>query len=158
MPVLNASAQRVQRAFDELGLKMQVVELPKSTRTAEEAARAIGCAIAQIAKSLIFSATESDAPILVIASGVNRVNENTVAAILGEEIEKANAGFVRESTGYVIGGVPPVGHVSEIRTFIDEELFNYDQIWAAAGTPHAVFKLTPQDLAQATGGKVISIL
>jgi len=133
------------------------VELPDSTRTAADAAQAIGCTVAQIAKSLIFRAEEADRPILVIASGVNRVNEKTLAAILGEKIGKADADFVRQRAGFVIGGVPPVGHIEPIETFLDEDLLQYDEIWAAAGTPHAVFRLTPDELARATAGKVICI-
>ena len=154
---LSASAQRFQDVLDRSGFGWQVVELPDSTRTAADAAQAIGCAVAQIAKSLIFRAKESDRPVLVIASGVNRVDEKTIAAILCERIGKADAEFVRQRTGFVIGGVPPVGHSEQLETFIDEDLLQYEEIWAAAGTPHAVFCLTPGDLIRATGGKVISI-
>jgi len=157
MSELSSSAQRVQDALDQLGLVLHVVELPNSTRTAADAAGAIGCTEAQIAKSLIFRAKGSDRPVLVIASGVNRVNERTIATALGEKIDKADADFVRQRTGFVIGGVPPVGHIEPIVTFLDEDLLQFDEIWAAAGTPHAVFCLTPTDLKRATGGKVISI-
>ncbi len=157
MTELSSSAQRVQDALDKLGLVLQVVELPNSTRTATDAAQAIGCTVAQIAKSLIFRTKTSDRPVLVIASGVNRVNEKTIAAILGEKIGKADADFVRQRTGFVIGGIPPMGHIEPIETYLDKDLMQYDEIWAAAGTPHAVFRLTPNDLERATGGKVISI-
>ena len=157
MTELSSSAQRVQDALDKLGLVLQVVELPNSTRTATDAAQAIGCTVAQIAKSLIFRTKTSDRPVLVIASGVNRVNEKTIAAILGEKIGKADADFVRQRTGVVIGGIPPMGHIEPIETYLDKDLMQYDEIWAAAGTPHAVFRLTPNDLERATGGKVISI-
>ncbi|MBL7164091.1 MAG: YbaK/EbsC family protein [Anaerolineales bacterium] len=157
MSKLSSSARRVQDALDQLGLVLQVVELPNSTRTAADAAQAIGCTAAQIAKSLIFSVKESDRPVMVIASGINRVNEKSIASILGEKIGKADADFVRQRTGFVIGGVPPVGHIEQVETFLDEDLLQYDEIWAAAGTPHAVFRLTPDDLIRATGGKVISI-
>ena len=157
MPELSSSARRVQDALDRLGLILKVVELPGSTRTAADAAQAIGCTVAQIAKSLIFRAKESDRPVLVIASGVNRVNEKVIASILGEKIGKADADFVRQRTGFVIGGVPPVGHSEPIETFLDEDLLQYDEIWAAAGTPHAVFRLTPEDLIRATAGKAIFI-
>lgn len=157
MSELSPSARRVQEALDQLGLVLQVVELPGSTRTAVDAAQAIGCTVAQIAKSLIFRAKETDRPVLVIASGVNRVNEKTIASLLGEKIGKADADFVRQRTGFVIGGVPPVGHIERVETFIDEDLLGYEGIWAAAGTPHAVFHLTPDDLVKATGGMVISI-
>ncbi len=157
MPELSSSAQRVQDALNQLGLVLQVVELPKSTRTAVDAAQAIGCQVAQIAKSLIFRAPVSDRPVLVIASGVNRVNEGAIASILGEQIDKADADFVRSRTGFVIGGVPPVGHLEPIETLLDRDLWHYHEIWAAAGTPHAVFRLTPDELERATAGKVISI-
>jgi len=157
MPKLSASARRVQDTLGRLGLVLQVIELPDSTRTAVDAAQAIGCTVAQIAKSLIFQTAETDSPVLVITSGANRVNEKTIAALMGEKIEKADADFVRQSTGFVIGGVPPVGHIKDVKTFIDEDLLQYDEIWAAAGTPHAVFSLTPDDLVRATGGIVISI-
>lgn len=157
MTSLSASAQRVQNALDMLGLTLEVVELPASTRTAQDAADAIGCTVAQIAKSLIFRTKQSQKPVLVIASGVNRINETSIGQLLGEKIGKADADFVRQQTGFVIGGVPPVGHLSEITTFIDEDLLELDVIWAAAGTPNAVFRLTPDDLVRATGGQVASV-
>lgn len=157
MSELSSSAKRVQDALDKLGLILQVAELPDSTRTAAAAAQAIGCTVAQIAKSLIFRATNTARPVLVIASGVNRVNENTIATYMGEQIGKADADFVRQRTGFVIGGVPPVGHIEALETYLDEDLLQYDEIWAAAGTPHAVFRLTPNELLRATAGKVISI-
>jgi prolyl-tRNA editing enzyme YbaK/EbsC (Cys-tRNA(Pro) deacylase) len=155
---LSRSAQRVQDALAALGFEMgRVIELPASTRTAAEAAAAIGCTVAQIAKSLIFRGAQSGEPVLVIVSGVNRVNEARLAEILGEPIAKADADFVRAQTGFVIGGVPPVGHTRPLRTFIDEDLRQYQEIWAAAGTPHAVFRLTPADLERLTGGEVIHL-
>mgnify|MGYP002640266823 CR=1 FL=1 len=154
---LSTSAQRVQDALDELGLVLQVVELPGSTRTAADAAASIGCTVAQIAKSLIFRLKSSDQALLVIASGVNRVNEKLLAERVGEKIGKADADFVRSQTGFVIGGVAPIGHRQKIRTFIDEDLLRFTEIWAAAGTPHAVFRLTPDDLLRATQGQVIPI-
>ncbi|MBN1565538.1 MAG: YbaK/EbsC family protein [Anaerolineae bacterium] len=155
---LSPSAQKVQDALTERGFgAITVVELPGSTRTSAEAAAAIGCTVAQIAKSLIFKGKESGDPILVIASGTNRVNTQTIKALVGEAIEKPDADFVREKTGFAIGGIPPVGHVQPVTTFIDEELLHYDEIWAAAGTPHAVFKLLSGDLAPMTGGRVITV-
>jgi len=140
-----------------MGLDLQVVELPGSTRTALEAAQAVGCQVGQIVKSLIFKAKRSQRPIMVVASGQNRVDERLVEALIGEPLGKADADFVREHTGFVIGGVPPLGHTERLDTYIDEDLLQYDEIWAAAGTPHAVFSLTPGDLVQMTGGKVASI-
>ncbi len=154
---LSASAQRVQDTLMELGLTLQVVELPDSTRSATEAAEAIGCSVGQIAKSLIFKTKVSGKPILVIASGSNRVDEKRIAAMLGEKISKADAEFVRLHTGFAIGGVPPVGHSQPIKTFIDEDLILYDEIWAAAGTPNAVICLTRDTLVRATGGQVTAV-
>lgn len=146
MPELSPSAAKVQQALDAYGLALQVVELPGSTRTAAEAAAAVGCTVAQIAKSLIFRTARTGQPVLVIASGINRVDEKRVGELIGEPIGKADAGFVRTQTGFVIGGVPPVGHTTPLQTLVDEDLLQYTEIWAAAGTPNAVFRLTREDL------------
>jgi prolyl-tRNA editing enzyme YbaK/EbsC (Cys-tRNA(Pro) deacylase) len=154
---LSRSAARVQAALDAAGVVARVAELPSSTRTAVDAARAVGCEVAQIAKSLIFRGRESGAPILVIASGTNRVDEKLIAVHANEVIEKADADFVRERTGYAIGGVPPAGHTEPIRTFIDADLLRFERIWAAAGTPNAVFELIPHDLAKLTNGTIVKV-
>ncbi|MCX5916322.1 MAG: YbaK/EbsC family protein [Deltaproteobacteria bacterium] len=154
---LQSSAQKVQEALTALGLPCQVVELPASTRTAQEAAQAIGCTVAQIVKSLIFRGTRTGKPILVLASGVNRVNEKRLGEMAGEPIGKADADFVRQHTGFAIGGVPPVGHSTPIETYIDADLLQYQEIWAAAGTPRAVFRLIPQDLQKMNHGSIVSI-
>ena len=154
---LSGSARRVQDALREKGFGFEVVELPQSTRSAAEAAQAVGCQVAQIAKSLVFRGTESGRPVLVIASGANRVNERRLGELIGERIAKADADFVREATGFAIGGVPPVGHAQPVETLIDEDLLLYDEIWAAAGTPNAVFRLVPGDLAKMTGGRLVAI-
>lgn len=154
---LSASARKVQDTLAALDLDFQVVELPSSTRTAQEAADSVGCAVEQIIKSLVFRALETDRPIVVLASGGNRVNENGLAQIVGEPIGKANADFVRERTGFAIGGVPPVGHSEVIDTYIDEDLLQYEYLWAAAGTPNAVFRLRAADIKRMTGGRVVSI-
>lgn len=154
---LHPSAQRVQEALSRQGSACQVIELPDSTRTAVEAAQAIGCQVGQIVKSLVFRAKESDRPILVIASGPNRVNEKKLAALVGEAIEKPSAEWVHERTGFAIGGIPPLGHREPLTTFIDEDLLNYAQVWAAAGTPHAVFGLAPSELTRIAGGKIMSV-
>jgi prolyl-tRNA editing enzyme YbaK/EbsC (Cys-tRNA(Pro) deacylase) len=154
---LSASAQKVQEALTALGLPCQVVELPASTRTAQEAAQAIGCTVAQIVKSLIFRGTRTEKPILVLASGVNRVNEKRLSEMTGEPIGKADADFVRQHTGFAIGGVPPVGYPTPIETYIDADLLQYQEIWAAAGTPRAVFRLIPQDLQKMNHGSIVSI-
>lgn len=151
---LTSSALRVQAALAAFGLGLTVKEFDSSTRTAADAAAAIGCTVAQIAKSILFRAVPSDRPILVVTSGVNRVNEAKVAGYLGETLGKADAAFVRTRTGFVIGGVPPVGHREPMPTFIDEDLLTYDSLWAAAGTPNAVFKLTPKELVGMSAGTV----
>lgn len=155
---LSEKAQKVQEFLISLGLSVEVKELPQSTRTAQEAAQAIGCTIGQIAKSLVFRGVHSGKAILVVASGLNRVNEAHLAQIVGEPIAKADASFVRLHTGFTIGGVPPVGHSSPLETYIDKDLLQYKEIWAAAGTPHAVFKLTPEELQSIVTGKIISII
>ena len=154
---LSTSAQKVQDALAELGMSLQVVELPSSTRTAIEAAQAVGCQVGQIVKSLVFRAAHSDRPVLVVASGANRVNETLLGQVLGEPIDKADADYVRLRTGFAIGGVPPLAHAEPLTIFIDQDLFKYTEIWAAAGTPHAVFCLTPAQLVAMTGGQVVQI-
>ncbi len=154
---LNPSAMRVQQALDAIGLQLEVIELPASTRTSAEAAQALGYQVGQIAKSIIFQTLTTQRPVLVIASGSNRVDEKVIAALIGEEIGKADADFVRSRTGFVIGGVPPLGHAEPLVTFIDQDLLSYPEIWAAAGTPHAVFRLAPGDLDRMTGGQVIKV-
>ena len=154
---LSSSAQKVQDALSALGLSLQVVELPGSTRTAVEAAQAVGCQVGQIVKSLVFKTKRSEKPVLVIASGQNRVDEKKIEALLGEPLGKADADFVRQHTGFVIGGVPPVGHLEKLPTFVDEDLLQYQEIWAAAGTPHAVFCLMPGDLVKMTAGVVVDL-
>lgn len=157
LPELSPSAQRVQAALNQIGLALQVVEFDASTRTAQDAANAIGCTVGQIVKSLIFVTRQTRRGVLVLVSGANRVDEKKIGALLGEKIEKADADFVRARTGFVIGGVPPVGHLEKLETLIDEDLLNYDVIWAAAGTPNAVFRLTPADLQTLAQGRVAAV-
>jgi prolyl-tRNA editing enzyme YbaK/EbsC (Cys-tRNA(Pro) deacylase) len=154
---LSRAAQSIQDALAGKGLEMRVVELAASTRTAADAAAAIGCEVAQIVKSLVFRTRDTGRPILVLASGVNRVNEQAIAAHVGEAIAKADAAFARETTGFAIGGIPPVGHKQPIATFIDQDLLAQAELWAAAGTPNAVFCLPSSALVGVTGGKVVSI-
>ncbi len=154
---LRASAQRVQDTLQALGFSAQVIELPATIRSAQEAAQAIGCRVEPIAKSVVFRGQESGEPVLVIASGSNRVNEERLAQLIGQPAEKPSAEYVRERTGFSIGGVPPVGHTQPIRTLVDQALTDLDGIWAAAGTPVAVFKLTPENLVHLTGGQVVNI-
>ncbi len=130
--------------------------MPASTRTSAEAAAAIGCSVAQIAKSIIFKSNieGSDYAVMVVASGINRVDEKKVQALIGTAVHKADADFVRLQTGYAIGGVPPTGHARQVKILIDEDLMQYNEIWAAAGTPFTVFKLTPSQLVEMTAGTV----
>lgn len=154
---LSPSAQKVQDALEAKGYSLEVVELPESTRTAAEAAQAIGCQVGQIVKSLVFRTEKSKRPILVVASGTNRVNDKRIGQLLGEPIGKADAGFVRQQTGFVIGGVPPLGHDQPVPTFIDQDLIQYEQVWAAAGTPYAVFRLSPEHLEDMTRGQIVDV-
>jgi Cys-tRNA(Pro) deacylase len=151
-----ASAPTARRVQEILGPDFAVVEFEVSTGTSAEAAAAIGCELAQIAKSLVFRAT-GERPVLVVASGANRVDEKKIAALLGETIGRADADFVREKTGYAIGGVAPVGHAVAPAVLLDVDLQRFDTIWAAAGTPNAVFRLTPADLERLTGGRFADI-
>jgi prolyl-tRNA editing enzyme YbaK/EbsC (Cys-tRNA(Pro) deacylase) len=155
--LLSESARKVQAALQALGLPCQVVELPASTRTAPEAAQAVGCQVGQIVKSLVFRTQTSRRAVLVLVSGSNRVNEDQLAEVVGEAVVKAEADFVRKQSGFAIGGVPPVGHHRPLPTYIDQDLLQYAEVWAAAGTPHAVFKLNPRELPRITGGKVIKV-
>ena len=154
---LSGSARKVQDALNAHGLQCQVLELKQTTRSAKDAAEAVGCDVGQIVKSLVFKGKASHKPVLVVASGSNRVNEKRLAELVAEPVKMPDADFVRQKTGFVIGGVPPVGHIESLETYIDEDLFKYEEIWAAAGTPHALFKLTPTDLETITGGLVASI-
>ncbi|MGQ9858560.1 MAG: YbaK/EbsC family protein [Thermodesulfobacteriota bacterium] len=152
---ISAAVERVRRALSAFGMQDRVVELEVSTRTSREAAAALGCSVAQIAKCLIFLL--GDEPILVIASGANQVSEEKLRDELGSKVQKASAEQVREATGFAIGGVPPVGHLRPMRTIIDRDLLAYDQIWAAGGTPRAVFRLSAQELLELTGGQVMDL-
>jgi prolyl-tRNA editing enzyme YbaK/EbsC (Cys-tRNA(Pro) deacylase) len=156
---LTKSAQSVQDALANKGLECQVIELPDSTRTANDAAATIGCDVAQIVKSLIFKTKLTHKPVLILASGPNRVNEKVIESKINEKITKSDADFVREITGFAIGGIPPIGHKQTIDLiFIDEDLLKFDSVWAAAGTPNAVFNLKGKDLLAMTHGTVISII
>jgi len=154
---LRGSARRVQQALRAAGVSLKVVELPESTRTAAEAARAVGCEVGQIAKSLVFRGKQSGRAILIVASGAHRVDEGKVSGKIGEPLQIAPPDFVRAETGFAIGGVPPLGHTKPLATYIDKALLQHEVIWAAAGTPHAVFRLRPEELIAITGGEVIEI-
>ncbi len=157
MDDLRESAQRVQDILQEHLLELRVVEFQQLTRTSQEAAEAIGCEVGQIAKTLIFRGKTSQEPICIIASGANRVDEKKVAAYIGEAIEKPDADFVRKHTGFAIGGIPPVGFVFKMKPLIDQDVMNYEDLWAAAGTPYAVFRISPADLLEITQGQVVDI-
>jgi len=153
---MSSGQGKFREKVKSLGLKLEIVSLPQSTKTAVEAAQAIGCQVAQIAKSIVFK-TAGGKPILVIVSGVNRVDEEKLGRILGDKVQKADADFVRTETGFVIGGVPPFGHKKKITTFIDKDLFNFSEIWAAAGDSFSVFKTTASDLVKISGARVIEV-
>jgi prolyl-tRNA editing enzyme YbaK/EbsC (Cys-tRNA(Pro) deacylase) len=152
---LPASAQKVQDEAQRLSLSVSVVEMADSTRTAEDAAAACGCEVAQIVKSLIFRGETSGKPYLMLVSGTNRLNEKKVAKSIGEGLTRPDAAYVRDVTGFAIGGVPPFGHTSPMEVYIDEDLLRFETVWAAAGTPRAVFAVAPGALADAVGAKVI---
>jgi prolyl-tRNA editing enzyme YbaK/EbsC (Cys-tRNA(Pro) deacylase) len=149
--------EKVRRAAARLGLAIAVREMPQSTRTAQEAAAACGCDVAQIVKSLVFAGRDSGRPWLLLVSGRNRVHEDAVAAVLGEALKRADAAQVRAWTGFAIGGVPPFGHATALPTCIDADLLAFDVVWAAAGTPSAVFSVAPQALARALDARVMRI-
>jgi prolyl-tRNA editing enzyme YbaK/EbsC (Cys-tRNA(Pro) deacylase) len=150
--ILSKSAQNVQNILSQKGLVFEVIELSSSTRTAQDAANTIGCEIAQIVKSLLFRTKSTSQPVLILASGINRVHEKTIEKMILEKITKADADFTREITGYAIGGIPPVGHKQKINhIFIDKDLLKFETLWAAAGTPNAVFRLRSSDLESLTG-------
>lgn len=154
MPQARA-ALRVAEAASALGLDIRVVELPDSARTAEEAAAACGCAVAEIVKSLVFRGATSGKPVLLLVAGSNRVDEAVVAGPIGEALERMPGKEVREATGFAIGGIPPFGHATPLAVFIDEDLLAHERVWAAAGTPHAVFAVAPRALTEAVGARVI---
>lgn len=157
MQTLPRSAQRVQDSADHLGLDISVREMPESTRTAQEAADACGCLIGQIVKSLIFQGADTAKAYLLLVSGANRVDQAKMATEIGEALTRPEADFVRTVTGYAIGGVPPFGHAETLETFIDTDLLNHNQVWAAAGTPKCLFSVSPQALQHAIGARIISV-
>lgn len=154
---LPASAQRVQDALARAGLAARVVELTVAARTSQQAADALGIAVGQIAKSLIFRAETSGRAVLVIAAGDRRVDEARIAAQLGEPIGRADPAFVREHSSFAIGGVAPLAHARPMVTFVDTSLRRFDTLWAAGGTPHCVFPLTPDELVRVSGGREIAV-
>ena len=155
---MHPTAQKVATAAQELGLNIEIKEFAATTRTAEDAANAIGCTVAQIVKSLLF--VVNGQPVMALVSGPNRLDEKKLAALSGvgkKKIKRANADIVRETTGFAIGGVPPFGHQQKLTTYIDQEFWQFEIIWAAAGTPNAVFAITPAELARVTEGTVVDL-
>lgn len=157
MAELPASARRVADALAAAGVTTTIVVFDHAVPTSAAAAAAVGCDVGQIAKSLVFRRRESGRPLLVIASGANRVDEAKVGALVREPIGRADAEFVRAHTGFAIGGVPPLGHPAPLTTLIDEDLMAWDAVWAAGGHPHTVFRLTPKELVRIAGGRVAAI-
>jgi prolyl-tRNA editing enzyme YbaK/EbsC (Cys-tRNA(Pro) deacylase) len=154
---LPASARRVADALAAAGVATTIVVLDHAARTSADAAAAVGCQVGQIAKSLVFRLRDSGRPLLVIASGANRVDEAKVGALVGEPIGRADADFVRQHTGFAIGGVAPLAHPAPLATLIDEDLLTWDAIWAAGGHPHTVFRVTPDELRRLAGGRVAEV-
>lgn len=158
MSELKPAAQRVQEALRAKGLDSEVRHMAKSTRTAEEAAAACGCSVGQIVKSLVFRGAGSGRPYLLLVSGANRVDEKAAAARIGEPLQRPDAQYVRQVTGFAIGGIPPLGHDTPLETLMDEALLAYDIVWAAAGTPDAVFAVAPGRLAAAIEARTIRVI
>ena len=156
-PALSASARKVQDALRSGGFGNAVIELAIPVRTAADAAREVGCEVGQIVKSLVFRGQRSGRGVLVLTSGANRVDERRLAELFGEPVGKAEAAFVREQTGFAIGGVPPIGHDRPLETFVDEDLLRLDALWAAAGHPNSLFRLTPDELVRMSGGRVTRV-
>lgn len=152
---MKASVQRVADTLAQMGIQVEITEFAESTRTAEEAAAAVNSSVGQIVKSLVFLA--GGQPVLALVSGANRVDTEKLATIAGGPITRANADNVREATGFSIGGIPPVGHATPLSTYIDRDLLQYERVWAAAGTPNAVFPIAPDDLQRITGATLAEL-
>lgn len=152
----SAKARRFQAVLDEYAPGARVVEFDRSSRTAREAAAAIGCTLNQIVKSLMFRDGQ-DRPVLVLTAGGNRVNEARIDAQIDTRLVMADAAFTRAHTGYAIGGVPPFGHAHPVQTLIDEGLLAFDEVWAAAGTPKSVFPIDPNRLVEITTARRVRV-
>lgn len=151
------SVDRVASALGSLGLEGRPRELPESTRTAAEAGAALGCEVGQIVKSLVFRLPSTDSAVMVLASGSSRVDVAKLSALVGEPVEQAPGAFVRERTGFAIGGVAPVGLVAPVRTYVERGVLAFDRVWAAAGSPRTVFDATPDELLAAIGAEVVDV-
>jgi prolyl-tRNA editing enzyme YbaK/EbsC (Cys-tRNA(Pro) deacylase) len=152
-PARHPTALRVAQLLRDAGVEAQVVEFDQPTRTSAEAAAALGCEVAEIAKSIVFRGAASGEAVVVVASGANRVSEAKVAARVGEALTRADADFVRAATGYAIGGVAPIGHAAPVKLLLDEDIQRFVTVWAAGGTPYSVFPLTPEALCRITGAE-----
>ena len=152
---MKPAVQRVAAALREKGIEAEIVEYAESARTAEDAARAVGTSVERIVKSLVFVA--GDRPVLALVSGGNRVDVARLSSVLGAEVRRADAAVVREATGFAIGGVPPIGHATTLQVVLDRDLLQYDMVYAAAGTPHAVFPIMPSELLRVTGAEVVTL-
>jgi prolyl-tRNA editing enzyme YbaK/EbsC (Cys-tRNA(Pro) deacylase) len=157
MRTLSSSAQKIQDILDSFETDFHVIEFGESTRTAQEAADRVNCQLGQIVKSMIFKGQATNKAILVLTSGLNRVDENKISQYVGEVVSRADADFVKMTTGFAIGGVPPIGHPQPLETYLDEDLLQYPNVWAAAGTPNAVFTLTSSDLVKITHGQIVRV-
>ena len=157
MTALSPLAQKIQDLLKSLGYSYTVIEHAESTRTAQEAAERAGCELGQIVKSLVFRGKTSGKPILVLTSGANRVDEKLISEYAGESIGRADADFVRAVTGFAIGGIPPIGHSTKMETYLDEDFLQFPVIWAAAGTPNAIFELKTEDLQKMTDAKMTKV-
>ncbi len=157
MMLMKPANRRVVDAARAAGLAIEIKTFAQSTRTAQEAAAACGCDVGQIVKSMVFQGKATGSAVLLLVSGVNRVDEKSIAAVIGETLKRPDAHVVRTLTGFAIGGIPPLGHVTPMKTFFDDALLSYDVVWAAAGTPESVFSVEPQALATATGAQVIGL-
>lgn len=146
------ASERFTAAATDLGLVPEILRFPEGTRTAEQAAVAVGCELGQIVKSLVFLCDGE--PVLALTSGANQVDTGRLGTLLGGKVSRADADGVRGATGYAIGGTPPFGHARPLRTVLDRDLLGYDTVWAAAGTPDTVFELKPEQLVQASGADV----
>lgn len=158
MSELSRSAQRVADALAGKGIDAEVRVLPDSARTARDAAAALGCEVSQIVKSLVFRDIDNDRPVLVLAAGPDRVDEGKLAELVGGPIEQAKATWVKQRTGFAVGGVPPLAHTEPLSPFVDANLLRHNTVWAAAGTPHAVFPADPKQLVAATDGIVVNLV
>jgi prolyl-tRNA editing enzyme YbaK/EbsC (Cys-tRNA(Pro) deacylase) len=153
----HSGVRRVREALEDLGFEPGIVELDRTARSAAEAAEALGVRVEQIVKSLVFRARETGSPVLILAGGANRVDEARISDLVSEPVEMADAAYVREKTGFSIGGVPPVGHAGRPVALVDEDLLREEEVWAAAGHTHVVFGLKPAELLEITGGRVVAV-